>query len=74
MKKSKLIHENWNKKNKFTRKQLVKNFIKAIIPKYFMQIYRKLKLNNDLSYENFINGDGNSWCLRVLYKNINNNE
>ena len=35
---------------------------------------RKLKSVNSLSYDNFINGDENSWCLRVIYKNKQNNE
>ena len=35
---------------------------------------RKIRSVNSLSYENFINGDENSWCLRVIYKNIENNE
>ena len=38
------------------------------------EMIRKLKSVNSLSYDNFINGDENSWCLRVIYKNKQNNE
>ena len=72
MKKSKLIFEGWTSK---TKKRLsIKNFIKFILPKRILEMIRKLKSVNSLSYDNFINGDENSWCLRVIYKNKQNNE
>jgi len=42
--------------------------------KEILKMIRKIRSENSLSYENFINGDENSWCLRVIYKNIENNE
>ena len=75
MKKSKLIFEDWTKKTKYkNKKKLIKNFIKSIFPKKILKIIRKLRSENSLTYENFTNGDENSWCLRVIYKNIENNE
>tara|TARA_B100000963_G_C22569664_1_gene645458 strand:- start:394 stop:1398 length:1005 start_codon:yes stop_codon:yes gene_type:complete len=74
MKKSKLIFEGWTKKTKYKNKKiLIKNFFKSILPKKILKMIRKLRSVNSLSYENFINGDKNSWCLRVIYKNIENN-
>ena len=72
MKKSKLIFEGWTKKKK--KKISIKNFFKSILPIKILKIIRKLRSANSLSYENFINGDENSWCLRVIYKNEENNE
>ena len=75
MKKSKLIFEGWTKKTKYNNKRIsIKNFIKSILPKKILKMIRKYRAENSLSYENFINGDVNSWSLRVLYKNIENNE
>ena len=72
MKKSKLIFEGWTSKTK--KRISIKNFIKLILPKIILEMIRKLKSVNSLSYDNFINGDENSWCLRVIYKNKQNNE
>jgi len=46
----------------------------TFLPKEILKMIRKIRSENSLSYENFINGDENSWCLRVIYKNIENNE
>ena len=46
----------------------------TFLPKEICKMIRKLSSANSLSYENFINGDENSWCLRVIYKNKQNNE
>ena len=75
MKKSKLIFEGWTKNTKYIKKRIsIKNFIKLVLPKKILEIIRKIRSNNSLSYENFINGNENSWCLRVLYKNTEYNE
>lgn len=71
MKKYKLIYKDWTKEKKYTNKNiLIKNFIKSILPKKVLKMIRKLRSENSLSHENFINGDENSCCLKVLYKNI----
>ena len=74
MKESKSKFENWNKERKIDLPQSIKNLIKSILPKFIFKIRKKLKPISTLSYENFINGDENSWCLRVLYKNLKNEE
>ena len=74
MKKSKSIFQGWTKKNKLNKKLLIKFLIKSILPKKFLKLIRKLRSTDMPSYENFINGDENSWCLRVLYRNIDNNQ
>ena len=73
MKESKSIFENWTSETKMSKKQLIKNFIKSILPKFVLKIKSGFDKRNFLSYENFVNGDKNSCCLRVLYKNLENN-
>lgn len=76
MKKSKLIFQGWTKETKYKNKNkiLIKNFIKSILPKKVLKMIRKLKSTNTLSYENFINGDQNSWCMRIIYKNTQDHQ
>ena len=74
MKKSKSIFQGWTKKNKFNKKLSIKFLVKSILPKKLLKLIRQLRSTDMLSYENFISGDENSWCLRVLYRNIDNNQ
>lgn len=75
MEESKSKFENWNKEKKINLSQSIKDLIKSILPKFILKVKKKLKpVSSPLSHENFINGDENSWCLRVLYKNLENGE
>ena len=67
MKKSILIFGNWPKHN---IKRLIHTLKQLTIDKILRKITKDIfNINNKISYENFINGDKNSWCLRVLFKN-----
>ena len=72
MRKSKAIHENWTLKKKISNKQIIKNFIKLIIPEFVIKIKRNHDAKTHLDDEKFVSGSKDSWCLRVLYKDLEN--
>ena len=72
MRKSKAIHENWTLKKKISNKQIIKNFIKLIIPEFIIKIKRNHDAKTHLDDEKFVSGSEDSWCLRVLYKDLEN--
>ena len=72
MQQSKAIHENWTKEKKISNRQIIKNIIKSIIPEFILKIKRNHEAKTHLDNENFVAGSENSWCLRVLYKNLEN--
>jgi 2-polyprenyl-3-methyl-5-hydroxy-6-metoxy-1,4-benzoquinol methylase len=71
MQETKSIYGKWSLKNK--NKLFIKMYIRKILQKIYSIIMGwrggSNNCNYNLSSENFINGDSNSWCLRVLYKN-----
>ena len=70
MQKSKETYQFWNKKNKTNKIQLIKKLIKLILPNFIIKLWRKLRTKNISSNKNFLKNNENSWCLRVLYKNL----
>ena len=74
MQKSKETYQFWNKKNKTNKIQLIKKLIKLILPNFIIKLWRKLRTknisSNISSNKNFLKNNENSWCLRVLYKNL----
>ncbi len=66
MHKSKLKFQNWNKNNKINKKQLIKYLLSLI---NFNKLLNYSGLQKSYSVDRFINGDENSWCVRVLYQN-----
>ena len=70
MQKSKETYQFWSKENKINKIQLIKKLIKSILPNFIIEIWRKLRNGNILSNQKFLKNNENSWCLRVLYKNL----
>lgn len=66
MHKTKLKFQNWNKNNKINKKQLIKYLLSLI---NFNKLLNYSGLQKNYSVDRFINGDENSWCVRVLYQN-----
>lgn len=65
MHKTKLKFQHWNKNNRINIKQLIKYLLNSINLNKFLN-YSGFKKRN--SENSFINGDENSWCIRVLYQ------
>ena len=70
MQKSKETYQFWNKENKINKIQLIKKLIKSILPNFIIKLWRKLRTKNISSNKNFLKNNENSWCLRVLYENL----
>jgi len=58
---------NWKEK-KFYLNSIFKKVIKKLFPKKIKHFLNQIFLKDDRFIENFILGNEDSWCLRVLYK------
>ena len=70
MERSKETYQYWSKEKKMSKIQLTKNLIKFILPSFIIKLLRKFRASNISSNKNFLKNNENSWCLRVIYENL----
>tara|TARA_B100000963_G_C22531514_1_gene627818 strand:+ start:203 stop:1165 length:963 start_codon:yes stop_codon:yes gene_type:complete len=70
MQKSKETYQYWSKENKLSNIQFTKKLIKSILPNFIITLWRKFKIKSILQNKNFLNNNENSWCIRVIYENL----